>query len=78
MADDLSGAMPEHAKPDFSEIDTMSVKELRALRDRVDNVIRAQIARMRVEAQSKVTPGGRPAETIDLEREVELWKARRG
>lgn len=61
-----------------TELSTMSVKELRALRTRVDDAIRAQIAKMKVEAQAKAAPTAPASEPIDLERERDLWKARRG
>jgi len=63
---------------EIPELTTMSVKELRALRARVDDAIRAQIAKTRVETQAKSQPADLVAQPVDLERERDLWKARRG
>lgn len=63
---------------EIPELATMSVKELRALRARVDDAIRAQIAKSRAEFQAKTLPVDPAAQPIDLERERDLWKARRG
>lgn len=55
-------------------LDEMSVKDLLALRDRVDGAIRAAIARSRMETVNK------PAVTenvVDLERERDAWAARK-
>jgi hypothetical protein len=59
-----------------AELENMTVEDLRALRDKVDDAIRAQIAKSR--SASAPHASGAPAPTvIDLERERDAWQARR-
>ena len=59
-----------------AELEAMSVKDLRELRDLVDAAIRAHIAKLRSPLS---TGGAAPAHmTIDLERERDAWQARKG
>lgn len=60
-----------------AELGKLTVKELRDLRDRVDNAIRASIARSRHSAQNPASASGAPT-TMDLERERDAWKSWRG
>lgn len=61
---------------DLSHLDTMSVKQLRELLNEVDNAIRAQIAKMRIQTEAKSMPPPN-VPVIDLEHERDLWKSRR-
>jgi len=63
---------------DQSELEQMSVKDLCALKDRVDDAIRAEIAKQRL-AREQVTikPSEEAVQLIDLERERDAWAARR-
>lgn len=56
-----------------SELENMSMKELRALMAAVDTAIRASIARDRIERTAKPVVDT----LIDLERERDAWKAAR-
>lgn len=56
-----------------SELERMSSKELRSLKDRIDAAIRASIARSRAPVAAE--PAQPP--TIDLERERDAWQARK-
>ena len=58
-----------------AELERMSLKELRLLKDRIDSAIRAAIARSRVPATASQAEA--PPPKIDLERERDAWKARR-
>jgi hypothetical protein len=58
-------------------LDTLSVKELRELRDRVDAAIRAVISRDRVEREAVRLPGATTQPVIDLEKERDAWTASR-
>lgn len=55
-------------------LDEMSVKDLLALRDRVDGAIRAAIARSRMETVNKPVA---TENVVDLERERDAWAARK-
>lgn len=57
-----------------SELEQMTSKDLRALKDRIDIAIRAAIARSR--APAAAVPAA-AAPTIDLERERDAWQARK-
>lgn len=57
-----------------AELERMSLKELRLLKDRIDGAIRGAIARSRAPATA---PADAAAPKIDLERERDAWKARR-
>lgn len=63
---------------DQAELEQMSVKDLCALKDRIDEAIRAEIAKQRV-AREQVTVRGPEdqVQLIDLERERDAWAARR-
>ena len=55
------------------QLDTMSVKDLRQLRDDIDAAIRSKIAQDRMARTTKT-----PVPTkIDLESERDAWQARR-
>lgn len=58
---------------DVPELNTMTVKNLRDLRARIDVAIRAAIAKSRTKTVSRIEG---PAK-IDLERERDIWAARR-
>lgn len=58
-----------------SDLEQMSTKELKALKDRIDLAIRAAIARSRAPASAAAT--SEPLPTMDLERERDAWQARR-
>lgn len=58
-----------------SELEQMTSKDLRALKDRIDIAIRAAIARSR--APAAAVPAAAAAPTIDLERERDAWQARK-
>lgn len=61
-----------------SELEQMSVKDLRALKDRIDDAIRSEIAKQRMaREQNTVKPAEEAAPLIDLERERDAWAARR-
>lgn len=57
-----------------SELEQMTSKDLRALKDRIDIAIRAAIARSRAPAAAAPAAA---APTIDLERERDAWQARK-
>lgn len=59
------------------QLDMLTVKELRELRDRVDDAIRVAIARQRAERESGRFTGEAMATTIDLEKERDAWTASR-
>lgn len=60
------------------DLDSMTVQELKELRDRIDNAIRAEIAKDRVQRESRKLPAeAAPPPAIDLERERDAWAARR-
>ncbi len=61
---------------DECELDSMTVQELRELRERIDDAIRAEIARERKARTTKDDPAPK-VETIDLELERDAWAARR-
>ena len=58
-----------------AELAGMSVDELRALKDKVDEAIRASIRRSRPSPVPVTSV--EPHETIDLEQERDAWKARK-
>ena len=58
---------------DDFQLEDMTVKELRQLKERVDTAIRAAIAKSRIQSQPKLDD--RP--TTDLERERQAWEARK-
>ncbi len=61
-----------------SDLETLTVQDLRELRARVDDAIRAQIARSRPTAMTSTAGLAAPAPSvIDLERERDAWQARR-
>lgn len=63
---------------DQAELEQMSVKDLRALKDRIDEAIRAEIAKQRVaREQVAVRAPDAQVQLIDLERERDAWAARR-
>ena len=63
---------------DEAALERMSVKELRELKDRIDDAIRAYIVKQRVEREGVRTPDGQSAPVpIDLEAERDAWAARR-
>ncbi len=61
-----------------ADLENLTVQDLRDLRARVDDAIRAQIARSRPTAMATV-PGASaaPPSVVDLERERDAWQARR-
>ncbi len=62
---------------DDRDLEYLTVPELLALRDRVDEAIRAEIAKDRVSRETR-RPGPDDAPpVIDLERERDAWAARR-
>lgn len=58
-----------------AELERMSLKELRLLKDRIDSAIRAAITRSRSAPASPQAEAAAPK--IDLERERDAWQARR-
>lgn len=58
-----------------AELERMSLKELRLLKDRIDSAIRAAIARSRSAPAAPQAEAAAPK--IDLERERDAWQARR-
>jgi hypothetical protein len=60
-----------------SDLESMTVSELMALRDRVDEAIRAEIARDRLSRAARKPDGGGAPSVVDLERERDAWAARR-
>lgn len=63
-----------------AELGSMSVRDLRDLKQRVDDAIRSQIAKSRVAspmAGPATVGGGAPPSIVDLERERDAWQARR-
>jgi hypothetical protein len=61
---------------DVTKLEDMTMAELRALKDAVDNAIRAAIARDRVERTQRAAPGA-AVQPVDLERERDAWTAAR-
>jgi hypothetical protein len=59
----------------LSELEAMSSRDLRALRERIEQQIRAAIARDKTAKTAAPTPAPQPM--MDLERERDLWQARR-
>jgi hypothetical protein len=62
---------------DECDLESMTVQELIELRNRVDEAIRAEIARDRRAREARKTVPGEVAPVIDLERERDAWAARR-
>jgi|LNFM01.1.fsa_nt_gb hypothetical protein len=62
-----------------ADLESLTVQDLRELRGRVDDAIRAQIARSRpTTTMVTASSSGAPAPSvIDLERERDAWQARR-
>ncbi len=61
-----------------ADLENLTVQDLRELRARVDDAIRAQIARSRPSAMMSGASVAAPAPSvIDLERERDAWQARR-
>lgn len=61
-----------------ADLENLTVQDLRDLRARVDDAIRAQIARSRPTAMATASGASAPAPSIiDLERERDAWQARR-
>lgn len=66
----------EQTRMTSAELERMSLRELRLLKDRIDGAIRGAIARSRAPAPAAPATEA-PAPKIDLERERDAWKARR-
>ena len=61
-----------------SQLEQMSMRELREFRDAVDAAIRASIARDRNERSAKILgPAVEQRVVFDLERERDAWRASR-
>jgi hypothetical protein len=61
-----------------ADLENLTVQDLRELRARVDDAIRAQIARSRPTPMMSAATLAAPAPSvIDLERERDAWQARR-
>ena len=63
---------------DEAELERMSVRELRELKDRIDQAIRAYIVKQRVEREGvRLVNGHAEPVAVDLEAERDAWAARR-
>lgn len=61
-----------------ADLESLTVQDLRELRARVDDAIRAQIARSRPAAMvSAASLAAAAPSVVDLERERDAWQARR-
>lgn len=69
----------EHEEMTDAELESMTVQDLRDLKQRVDEAIRSQIAKSRMAAPAarSMTVADQPPAVIDLERERDAWQARR-